>query len=120
MNAHKKSAADLNMTTIESALQRMFVTKQGVLALHQRHHKLLRTPKVPRQQAVKAVLSVFKAHHTREKKRLMLNAKYPDALAFKSCPRFQPGFKTKKIKTSDSISIEKISIKVVNDCCSPI
>ena len=77
MNTHKKSAADLNMATIESELQKMFVTKQGVRALHKRHHKLLRTPKVPRQQAVKAVLAVFKAHHTREKKRLVLHAKYP-------------------------------------------
>ena len=108
MNTHKKSAADLNMATIEAELQKMFVTKKGVRALHKRHHKLLRTPKVPRQQAVKAVLAVFKAHHTREKKRL---SQVP--VAFKTCPRFQPGFKTKKIKTSDSI--EKRSITVVND-----
>ena len=100
-NVHKKPAADLNMATIESVLQRMFVTKKGVLALHQRHHKLLRTPKVPRQQAVKSVLAVFKAHHTKEKTRLLLHAKYPDALAFRSCPRFQPGFKTKRITTSE-------------------
>ena len=50
MNTHKKSAADLNMATIESELQKMFVAKQGVRALHKRHHKLLHTPKVPRQQ----------------------------------------------------------------------
>ena len=30
-NVHKKSAADLNMTLLESELQKMFATKQGVL-----------------------------------------------------------------------------------------
>ena len=114
-NVHKMSACDLNMTLLEDELRRTFVRKLGVLALHPRHHKLLRTPNVPRDQAVKAVLAVFKAHHTREKKRLFLKAKFPDALAFKDCPRFCPGFKRKKMKTSDSISIEKKSIRVVND-----
>jgi hypothetical protein len=49
----------------------------------------------------KSVLAVFKAQHTKENKRLLLHAKYPDASAFRSCPRFQPGFKTKRITTSD-------------------
>jgi len=79
------------------------------------HHRLLRTPKVPRQQAVKSVIAVFKAHYTREKKRLILKAKYPHALAFRSRPRFCPGLKAKRMYGSDSISIEKKSFRLLDD-----
>ena len=111
----KLPAGDVHMGKIESELQKKFVTKAGVEDLPKHHHKLLRTAKVPRQQAVKAVLSVFKAHKTREKKRLALQAKYPAAESFKRRPRFNPGFKRKTMTASDSISIEKTSFRLVDD-----
>jgi hypothetical protein len=59
---HKQPPAELNMKAIEAELQKTFVTTEGVLALHQRYHKLLRTPKVPRQQSRSLPCSGHIAH----------------------------------------------------------
>jgi len=112
---HLKPAGVVSLGLVEAQLQKMFVAKAGVLALARRHHRLLRTPKVPRQQAVKSVIAVFKAHYTREKKRLAMQARYPHAIAFRSRPRFCPGLKAKRMYGSDSISIEKKSFHLLDD-----
>jgi len=109
---HRRSPGEVRLREVEKELQNTFVTKEGVMALAGCHHRLLRTPKVPRQQAVKAVVAVFKAHYTREKKRLALKAKYPDAVSFRREPKFHPGFKQKRMSGSDSIGVEKKSLKL--------
>ncbi len=51
----------MNLGALESTLVKDLVSAEGVeTTLHRRHHKLLRTPKVIRQQAVKSVISVLK------------------------------------------------------------
>ena len=112
---HLQPAGGVNLGLLEAQLQKMFVSKAGVLELTRRHHRLLRTPKVPRQQAVKSVIAVFKAHFTRENKRLAMQARYPHAAAFRRAPRFCPGLKARRMCASDSISIEKVSIRLLDD-----
>ena len=109
---HRRRPGEVNLRAVEKELQNMFVTKEGVMAMAACHHRLLRTPKVPRQQAVKSVVAVFKAHYTREKKRLALKAKYPGAVTFRREPKFRPGFKQKRLSSSDSINIEKRSLRL--------
>ena len=90
------------------------------LVKHPKHFVLLRTPKVPRQQAVKVVISVLKAHHTRTAK---WKAKRDFHLAQNSrvkttrdrrAPRFNPGFKPNTF-SSDSLSVEKVSISAAGE-----
>ena len=68
--------------------------------------KLLRTPKVPRQQAVMCVVANLKTFRTNVKKRLELRAKFPHARAFKADIKFNPGYKTRKMTTHDAICFD--------------
>ena len=113
---HKRDPELLNLRELESDLVKDLVSAAGVTGtLHRRHHKLLRTPKVIRQQAVKSVISVLKRHHTMVNQRKALREKFPDAYAFKKPIKFNPTLKSKKMTTHDSISIEIISLKITGD-----
>ena len=115
LGLHLKPKTEVDLKQLEKEWQRDLVSKIGVKSvLHHRDHKLLRTPKVIRQQAVKSVISVLKAHHTRTAKREKMRQMYPSAQTFKGDIKFNPGYKRKNM-TSDSISIEKVSLKVMSD-----
>jgi transposase len=114
---HTLRPDQLKLGTLEKEFQSSLVTVNGIKGnLAPRHHKLLRTPKVLRQQAVKAVIAVLKAHHTRVLKQVKLHKQYPDALAFQGPIKFNPGLKSKKIKFAhDSFCVEAKSLTVTSD-----
>jgi len=114
---HKLHPSELKLSELEKEFQRDLVSKKGVNDhLAPRHHTLLRTPKVPRQQAVKSVLAVLKGHHTRVLKQEKLHKLYPNARAFKGEIKFNPGLKSKKIKFAhDSFCVESVSLNVTAD-----
>ena len=114
---HHLQPEQLHLGELEKELQSKLVTANGVKEhLASRHHKLLRTPKVLRQQAVKATLAVLKAHHTRMTKQEKLHKQYPNARAFTLPLKFNPGLKSKQIKfASDSFSVESRSLHVTSD-----
>lgn len=103
----------LDTAALEKELQSTLVAKAGVSQLPKKHHKLLRTPKVLRQQAVKSVLAVLKAHHTRQQKKNKLASKFPNAVAFKRKTVFRPGLKSKRM-TTDSFYVEAVSVKIID------
>lgn len=113
---HKLDPEAINLAELEGKLVKNLVSVTGVeTTLNKRHHKLLRTPKVIRQQAVKAVIAVLKRHHTMVRQRRMLYKKYPEACKFKKPVKFNPGLKTKKMTTHDSINSEIRSLQMVGD-----
>ena len=109
---HRPNSID-SLSELEKKLQKTFVRAQA-LAGRKRQFYLLRTPKVIRQQAVKSVISNLKAFATNHKKRLYLRALYPNARKFKKDVRFNPKFKTKRRWTSDSVYVEKCSVRYVD------
>ena len=115
--SHKLKPQDLNLAKLEGMLVKSYVSKEGVLGLNNRHHKLLRTPKVIRQQAVKSVIAMMKRHHTMWKKNEWLKKKYPQNKKFQKAIKFHPKFKSRKLKDHDSINFEIRSLKVVDDDC---
>ena len=89
-------------------IQKLFVSEAGLQSLNSRKvMNLLRTPKDIRQGAVKEACSHLKTYYTNFSKRLVLREKYPNARAFKSDIKFNPGFKCKTRWTSDSVALGK-------------
>jgi transposase len=105
----------VNVSTVEKTLQSLFVTHASVSNAPLCHAKVLRTPKVIRQQAIKSLISHIKTYHTKHKKRVDLRTKYPSAYSFKTDVRFNPKFKAKKGWTHDSLRNEKCSLRVNKD-----
>jgi transposase len=114
---HKVQPSELKLGELEAELQKKIVSANGIKQhLSPRFHQLLlRTPKVLRQQAVKSVISVLKAHQTRTSKNDKLRAMYPNAKAFKHAVKFNPGLKDRTMKTHDSFCVEAMSLKVLTD-----
>jgi hypothetical protein len=113
---HTLHPEELKLGEFEKELQSNIVTEKGIKEhLARRHHKLIRTPKVLRQQAVKSVLAVLKGHHTRVLKQEKLHKLYPDARAFKAKIKFNPGLKSKRMLDHDSFCVEASSLKVTAD-----
>jgi transposase len=96
-----------------TALESQYLTEEA-LSGDARNAYLLRTPKVPRQQAIRRAVDVFKTFKTKFETRLELRAKYPDALKFKDDIKFNPGFKSRKLD-SDSLEFERVNGKVVDE-----
>jgi transposase len=103
-----------NLKQLESTLRDRFVTAKEVIK-RPKDCVMLRTPKVIRQQAMKAVITVLKAHETRVEKNNALRLKFPDAIKFKAKIKFNPGFKRKGNWNRDSISLELKSLRVESD-----
>lgn len=104
---HKDDSMPLNL--IEKKLSTTFVSAQG-LENRGKQVLLLRTPKVIRQQSMKSVISVLKAHRTKLENHKKKKTQKP----FK----FNPQFKSRGL-SNDSIGIEKCSFNYVsNDICS--
>ena len=114
MGWHRKEYLlnDFNKFEMRTLLQKMFVSDEGIFK-HRTWHRLLRTPKVPRQQAVYSLVDVLDAQQTKLEKRLELAKKYPDALYFQRKLKFNPKFKSKRGWVSDSIYIEKTSFQLL-------
>lgn len=114
---HTLHPTKVNLASLEKEFQMNLVTKIGVKqSLHPKHHKLLRTPKVLRQQAVKSAISVLKAHHTRVKKFEKFAEKHPLSRAAKrGPPPFRPGLKSRRLGAHDSFSCESVSLRVTAD-----
>ena len=108
-----------NLTQLEVEISKTIVAEKGIRKnLRARDHKMLRTPKVLRQQAVKSVMAVWKGHHTRVAKQAHMHQKYPKALAFQRPVKFNPGFKSRRLAT-DSFSVEIKSLRLQGpDKCS--
>lgn len=104
-HGYHKQVFQLN--DLEKVLQNKFVTVKG-LEKRKKQVVMLRTPKVIRQQAVKAVCAVLKAYKTNVRKRTHLRLKYPENIKLKQPIRFNPGFKSTQL-SHDSICIEKVS-----------
>ena len=103
---------DFNKFEMRTLLQKMFVSDVGICK-HTTWHRLLRTPKVPRQQAVYSLVDVLDAQQTKLEKHRELATKYPDALYFQKKLKFNPKFKSKRRWVSDSIYIEKTSFQLL-------
>ena len=103
----------VSLAAVEKTLQSTLVAAAG---LAQRKSKkdvvLLRTPKVLRQQSVKAVIAVLKAHRTRSAKRAAARLHQPANKKLQKPLRFQPGFKAKAMH-HDSVCLEKKSFGYV-------
>ena len=112
---HRGNAQGFNAGKLKRALQAKFVTASGVMKLSQSHHYLLRTPKAIRQQAVFRVVSVLATHYTKLANRTKLAKAYPHAIRFKKKLRFNPGFKSRKLLSgeTDSIEIEAVSLRIL-------
>ena len=76
-------------------------------------HILLRTPKVPRQQAVYGIVAQLAAQRTKLEKHVELAKKYPNARCFKKRVKFSPKFKSKRGWNNDAIAIEKRSFHIL-------
>ena len=76
-------------------------------------HILLRTPKVPRQQAVYGIVAQLAAQRTKLEKHVELAKKYPNARCFKKRVKFSPKFKSKRGWNNDAIAIEKKSFHIL-------
>ena len=105
---------NFNKNEMKVVLQRMFVAEEGICK-HKNWHRLLRTPKVPRQQAVYSLVNMLSAQKTKVKKHLRLAEKYPDARCFRQKLKFKPKFKQKQGWKNDSISIEHVSFQLLPD-----
>ena len=105
---------DFNKFEVRTLLQGMFVSDEGICK-HKTWHRLLRTPKVPRQQAVYSLVDVLDAQQTKFEKHRDLAKKYPDARSFKRKLKFNPKFKSKRGWVSDSIYIEKKSFQLLSE-----
>ena len=105
---------DFNKFEVRTLLQSMFVSDEGICK-HKTWHRLLRTPKVPRQQAVYSLVDVLDAQQTKFEKHRDLAKKYPDARSFKRKLKFNPKFKSKRGWVSDSIYIEKKSFQLLSE-----
>ena len=91
------------------------------LSQHPKRFIMLRTPKVPRQQAIKAVIASLKAHQTRmanwKSRKMLYMTKNPMAKTYhRRSPRFHPKFKRKIAWSTDSISVEKNSLSGSQTC----
>lgn len=105
---------EVSLAAVEKILQTTFVTAVGLVARQSRKDiVLLRTPKVLRQQSVKSVIAVLKAHRTRSAKRVSARSRDPNNKKLQTPLRFQPGFKCKKMN-HDSVYIEKVSFAYVD------
>jgi transposase len=113
---HTLPPAAVKLGELEKELQTTLVSAKGVKEhLTPRHSRLLRTPKVLRQQAIKSVIAVLKGHHTRVLKQEKLHQLYPDARAFQTAIKFNPGLKSKKMRDHDSFCVEACSLKIIKD-----
>ena len=97
-----------NKNEMKSLLQKMFVSVESI-GKHKTWHILLRTPKVPRQQAVYGIVAQLAAQRTKLEKHVELAKKYPNARCFKKHVKFSPKFKSKRGWNNDAIAIEKKS-----------
>jgi transposase len=77
---------------------------------------VLRTPKVPRQQAIKRLVENIKRYQVLFDKRVELRTKFPSAKKFKKNVRFRLKFKTKRI-LKDTIHFEKVCFRYIADDC---
>lgn len=113
---HKQHKSERDtLVNIQKTLQSRFVARNGVedMSLSQRYRAILNTPKIPRQQAVKSVISVLKAHDTRVQKSELYQQENPTK---KPRPvNFNPGFKSRKMTGHDSISLERNYLRIEND-----
>ena len=105
---------DFNKFEMRTLLQNKFVSDDGICK-HKTWHLLLRTPKVPRQQAVYSLVDVLDAQKTKLEKHLELAKKYPNARSFKRKLKFNPKFKSKRGWVCDSIYIEKRSFQLLSE-----
>ena len=78
---------DFNKFEMTTLLQKMSVCDEGV-SKHRAWHRLLRTSKVPPQQAVYSLVDVLDAQQTKLEKHLELAKKYPDSLCFQRILKF--------------------------------
>ena len=101
-----------NKHKMKTLLQKLFVSEAGI-GKHKTWHLLLRTPKVPRQQAVYSLVTSLLAQRTKLEKRLVLVQKYPDARLLKMPFKFNPKFKSKKGWVNDSFCVEKRSFQIL-------
>ena len=102
-----------NKGDMKSSLQKMFVSSEGISG-HPTWSLLLRTPKVPRQQAVYSLVAHLAAQKTKMEKQAYLHMEFPDAQRFKNKIKFSPKFKSRRGWNNDSISIEKKSFKLLD------
>jgi hypothetical protein len=103
----------------EGELVSRLVSEVGVHALKNRRDnpRLLRTPKVIRQQAVKEVIAHFKGHATKVKNITRKQALHPQANRQRPI-KFFPKSKSRHLTTSDSICVEakSFTIKAPGEC----
>jgi transposase len=97
-----KGRVDFN--TLEAVLNKRYVSEKGRAGWT--HRELLnRTPKVPRQQAVKRVRNVLETYCTNYTNRLKRRQMYPTARKFKEDYRIQPKYKPNRMK-EDTLQFE--------------
>ena len=103
-----KTTCTTSFNTMEKEMVYAYVSKSGLSTT--KHTKLLCTPKVIRQQAIKSVVAHIKAFRTKVNKRAAQHAKYPNARSFQRPVKFVPGFKSRDM-THDTITIEAKSLR---------
>ena len=103
------AAADVELRGLEKLLNAKFVPKKSLL--EGPFQRLLRTPKVIRQQAIKTLMASLKTQRTKIKQWQFKAGKTGTTVPDKKL-RFRPMFKTKKMTTTDSIALEKISFRM--------
>jgi transposase len=85
------------ITDLEILMVKEFVSEKGRENIAPRA-KMSRTPKVPRQQAVKRACEVLKTYSTNYKFREAMKVKYPHAKRFKKEYRIRPTFKSRQLQ----------------------
>jgi len=103
----------IDSTVVKKDLYDTMTTDHGVKTyIHQRHRRILRTPKWFRQKAVDTVIGVATAHH-RHNKRVEPHNQPKDN---QPCEvQFNPAFMGKCMKQSDTVYVEIDALCVIND-----